>query len=356
VPEVHKIGVLRSNALGDYIFILPALDALRRAYPCAEIVLLGKPWHKEFLTGRQGPVDRVAVVPPLNGVCVTAGMAREDPDEVEAFVRAMQQEQFDLMLQMYGGGRYSNPFVRRLNARLTAGLKAEDAPPLDRWIPYVFYHPEVLRYLEVAALVGAQPGSFEPRLMVTRRDIAETDALMPKAQQPIAVLHPGGSDPRRRWPVEKFARVGDALSQAGARVAVTGTADESGLAAALADAMTKDVLDLCGRLSLNGLTGLLAKSAVVVSNDTGPLHLARAVGASTVGIYWVGNVINAGSLTVGRHRSFFSWRLDCPECGKNCTETSCAHTASFVGDVDPDGVAASACELFNERGQQPRGE
>jgi ADP-heptose:LPS heptosyltransferase len=186
-----------------------------------------------------------------------------------------------------------------------------------------------------------------PRLHVVRRDIAEANALVPHAQQPIAVLHPGGSDPRRRWPVEKFGQVGDALVQAGAQVVVTGAADESGLAEAVAGAMARDVLNLCGRLTLNGLAGLLAISAVVVSNDTGPLHLARAVGASTVGIYWVGNIINAGSLTVGRHRSFFSWQLDCPECGKNCTETSCTHTASFVRDVDPREVATSACELFN---------
>src|SRR5439155_12340988 len=57
-PGVEKIAVLRANALGDFIFALPALDALRAAYPAAELVLLGAPWHARLLTGRPGPVDR----------------------------------------------------------------------------------------------------------------------------------------------------------------------------------------------------------------------------------------------------------------------------------------------------------
>jgi ADP-heptose:LPS heptosyltransferase len=63
VPGVRRIAVLRANALGDFIFALPALEALRAAYPQAEIVLLAKKWHATFLQGRPGPVDRVVVVP-----------------------------------------------------------------------------------------------------------------------------------------------------------------------------------------------------------------------------------------------------------------------------------------------------
>src|SRR5687767_9031601 len=68
VPDVERIAVLRANALGDFIFILPALDALRAAYPQAELVLLGAPWHAELLRDRPGPVDRVLVVPPAPGI------------------------------------------------------------------------------------------------------------------------------------------------------------------------------------------------------------------------------------------------------------------------------------------------
>ncbi len=68
VPNIGKIAVLRASALGDFIFALPALEALRVAYPQAEIVLLAKKWHADFLANRPGPVDRVVVVPISKGV------------------------------------------------------------------------------------------------------------------------------------------------------------------------------------------------------------------------------------------------------------------------------------------------
>src|SRR5690348_10416996 len=102
VPEVRKIAVLRANALGDFIVTLPALEALRAAYPGAEIVLLAKPWHAALLEGRPGPVDRVVIVPPAHGVGIGPD-EHEDPESLDAFFEAMEGERFDLALQLYGG-------------------------------------------------------------------------------------------------------------------------------------------------------------------------------------------------------------------------------------------------------------
>jgi ADP-heptose:LPS heptosyltransferase len=62
---LSKIAVLRANAVGDFIVALPALQALRDTWPDAEIVLLARAWHRAFLEGRPGPVDRVEVLPPI---------------------------------------------------------------------------------------------------------------------------------------------------------------------------------------------------------------------------------------------------------------------------------------------------
>ncbi|RPI55291.1 MAG: hypothetical protein EHM56_05400 [Chloroflexi bacterium] len=196
LEEVRRIAVLRANAIGDLVFALPALDALRAAYPDAEIVLLGLPWHADLLRGRPGPIDRVEVVPIYPPI--REEMGREaDPAEQERFFAAMARERFDLAVQIHGGGRNSNPFVLRLGARVTAGLRTPDAAPLDRWLPYVYYQPEVHRYLEVMALVGAQPVTLEPRLQVLPGDLDESYEAVPEAGPPIVVLHPGAGDPRR---------------------------------------------------------------------------------------------------------------------------------------------------------------
>ncbi len=174
VPGVRRIAVLRANGIGDLMFVLPALGALEAAYPEAEITLLGAPWHADFLERRPGPVRRVVPVPPSQGVWLPPG-SHESGDELERFFAHMTQERFDLALQLHGGGRHSNPFTLRLGARVTAGLCTPDAERLDRWVSYVYYHPEILRYLEVVALVGAGPVSLEPRLAVTDDDLAEAE-------------------------------------------------------------------------------------------------------------------------------------------------------------------------------------
>jgi len=345
VPDVRKMAVLRANGLGDFVFAIPALTALRAAYPAAEIVYLGAQWHPSLLDGRPGPVDRVVVVPPAHGV-TEPGAYQDDPAVLEPFFAEMAAEEFDLALQMHGGGQNSNPFLLRLGARVTAGLKAPTAPPLDRWVPYNYFQHEVLRYLEVVALVGATEADLEPRLAVTPDDLAAAREFCPETPRPLAVLHPGAGDTGRRWPPAKFAAVGDALAAAGARVAVIGTAPEGGLAAAVCGTMRHPAQNLCGRLTMSALVGLLARAAVVVSNDSGPLHLAGACGAATVGIYWAYNLVTAGPLTTAHHRSVTSWQLTCPICGADRATGRCPHQPSFVADVPVAEVTAAALDLL----------
>jgi len=346
VEDVHKLAVLRANAIGDYLVSLPAIEALRSAYPAAELVLLGADWHAGFLAGRPGPVDRCVSVPP------TAGVRDDRPPapaaEVERFFARMRAERFDLAVQLHGGGRHSNVFVCRLGARVTAGSRAPDAPPLDRSVPYARHQHEIHRFLEVANLVGARPVTLEPRLQVTPADRAEAAAVLHGDDQPLVVLHPGANDPRRRWPVERLAVVGSELARKGARLAVVGTASERPLVDRLLGGLDGDAADLAGRLGLGGLAGLLEQATLLVGNDSGPRHLAAAVGTATVAVYWGVHLDSYGPLSRARHRAPTSWRLYCPACGANGLQEDCrsSHQASFVADVTVDEVLAEALGLL----------
>lgn len=346
IAGVRKLAVLRANGLGDFVLALPALEAVRAAYPRAEIVLLGLPWHGQLLAGRPGPVDRVVPVPPVPGL-VGAGDDGH-AGAVEAFFAAMQAERFDLALQLHGGGATSNGVVRRLGARVTAGLRAPGAEPLDHCVPYDFYRHETLRLLEVAALVGAPPVTLQSRLPVLDSDREEASAAVPEAGTDLVAVHPGSTDPRRRWPAQKFARLVDELQRAGRSVVLTGTAGERPVTREVARAAGHAPLDTTGTLSLRGLTGLYAGCRLVVGNDTGTIHLARALGVPTVAMLWVGNTISAGPLSRRRHRPILSWNLDCPVCGVRNVDVRCPHDESFVAGVPVEDVLTACEELLGE--------
>lgn len=346
LPDVKKIVVLRPNAVGDFIFALPALQALKTTYPEAKIVYIGKQWHADFLLGRPGPVDEVAVIPPCPGVGLPPD-AEVDKEAVERFVAAMREEGFDIALQIYGGGHYSNPFIRQLGARLSIGLRAEGAPPLDRWIAYGELQNRRLQMLEVAALAGANTLRLEHELQVTDKDRTEAAQVLPDTGgRPLVVIQPAASDRRRCWPAERFAAVADELAQRGAQIAVNGTAQEGCVVREVIERMRHPAIDLTGKLSLSGLCGLLKRAALLVSNDTGPLHLALAIGTPCVGVYWLSNLVESGPLHQRTHRPAMSVRIHCPVCGTENLRQRCPHDVSFVDDVPTEEVTRLALSLY----------
>jgi ADP-heptose:LPS heptosyltransferase len=346
--EVRRIAVVRVSGLGDLMFALPAIQALRETFPAAEIFLLAKQWHRDFFEGRPAPVDRVVVVPPTPGVGIEPHLQGDDAAR-EAFFAEMRGHGFDLAVQIHGGGRYSNPFTRSLGAKLTIGLQDTDAPPLDRTIPYVYFQPEILRCLEVVGLAGARTANISPRVTVTDADVAESRAVIAPDGPPLIAIHPGATDPRRRWPAERFAHVADRFVREGYGVAITATPAESTLAARVAELAETPVVNTCGQLSTGGLAGLLSRARLVLSNDSGPLHLAAAVRTPTVGIFWCANLINAEPITRATNRPVLSWQMHCPACGVDALEVRCDHQDSFVANVTLDEVLEQSFALLRER-------
>ncbi|UXY16306.1 glycosyltransferase family 9 protein [Chitiniphilus purpureus] len=346
---VRHIVVLRPCAVGDFVFALPALAALRATYPQAHITLLGRAWQAELLAGRPGPVDEVRVLPTVPGVGAPAD-AVEDTAAVTALLDALNARGVDLAIQLYGGGGYANPFLLRIAARHRIGLRAPDAPALDRTLPYVYLQNERLRLLETVGLAGAHATTLDARLAVLPDDLAQAARCVPMDDaKPLVVIQPGATDPRRCWAPARFAAVADALAEAGARIAVNGSEAERDRVRAVITAMRADALDLATpQLSLSGLLGLLSRATLLVSNDTGPLHLAQAVGTASVGIYWFTNLLISAPLAAARHRHAVSLQVHCPVCGRENVTAHCGHPASFVDAVGVDEVRTLALALYRE--------
>lgn len=357
-PGVRRIAVLRGGGLGDLLFAIPALEALRAAYPEAEIVLLGSPLHAKLLEGRPAPVTRVEVVPVTPGIREEPGRVA-DPAALATFRHRIRSPgPIDLAVQLHGGGRHANPFLLALEPRHSVGAATPDAVPLERTLPYVLFQHEVLRWLEVATLAGASPVGWEPGVAVTAREISSVIDLLPAGPTPVVAVHPGANDPRRRWPADAFAAVVAALVDDGVAVRIVGGQEDRAVAeqirrraGRLAGASGTSIEVVAGELDLGGTAALLAAADVLLANDSGPRHLAQAVGTSTVGIYWVGNVITAGPLTRLHHRVHLSFVSRCPVCGVDVTQVGwtaprCDHDVSLVADVAVDPVLADVRQLL----------
>lgn len=362
---VSRIAVLRGGGLGDLMFAMPAVAALKAAYPGASVTLLGTPVHADLLSQTVGPVDETVILPFSEGV----RPGPEDDGEVEGFFAEMRARNFDLAVQLHGGGRYSNPFLLRLGARHTVGTRTPDASPLERTVPYLYYQHEPLRALELAGFAGAPPRELEARLEALpelRQQLAQDLALDGgPGDRRLVVIHPGATDPRRRWPAERFAAVARRAADDGFRVYVVGDSSEKELAETVVELAAEDSADgtaaasnaprpavesLAGKLSLGELAALLAGSSVVVANDSGPRHLAQALGTPTVGVYWVGNAINAAPLGRSLHRIHLGWATRCEVCGVDVTQVGwtaprCPHDESTVKAIEPSEVYEDVLQL-----------
>ena len=280
--RVEKLAVFRGLYLGDLVSATGALRALRQGYPQAEISLVSLPWVTA-LAPHLPHVDRLIPYPGAPGL--DGGGTGE---EVEEFLARMHAERFDLAVNMHGKGPASTRLVARFGARRMAsfvGKEREAVPPPDVAVPWDAKEHESRKLLLLAEKAGGISAGPEPDLLVRREDVRRARALISAdLNKPLALVHPGASVPEKRWPEEYFVRVAEALVRRGYAVTVTGSADEKELTRRVSRA-APDSWDLGGTTDLSTLIALVGLASIVVSNDTGPAHLAYASKTPSVTLF-----------------------------------------------------------------------
>jgi ADP-heptose:LPS heptosyltransferase len=304
---VRKLAVFRGLHLGDLVAATGAWRALRRGYPEAEITLVTLPWAGAFAPHLLH-IDRLLPYPGVPGL--DGGGNEEDLEEFLARVRA---ERFDLAVNMHGRGPISTRLVVRFGARLSAGFTGGpgiDAPTLDFEVPWDAEVHESRKLLLLATKVGGMPtgasSGAEPELRVRVEDDQRARTLLPAdTLKPLALVHPGASVPEKRWPGEAFGRLAKGLLRRGYAVAVTGSSKEKELTRQVAG-LAPGTVDLGGRTDLSTLVALVARSDVVVSNDTGPAHLAYALRTPSITLFGPSTDVERwGPLNRRRHAVLF---------------------------------------------------
>ncbi|WP_414676515.1 glycosyltransferase family 9 protein [Methylibium sp.] len=339
-PSIERVAVFRALMLGDMLCAVPALRALRAGLPDAEITLIGLPWMRG-LAERLAPVDRFIEFPGYPGLPERACDVRVLPD----FLAQVQDRRFDLAVQLHGSGRIANPLVASFGARRIAGFRDEVAwwpqangPWFARW-PDEGH--EIDRLLTLTTALGFAPRGRELEFPVHEADRRELRALFDGAPpRRYACVHAGSQLPSRRWGIERFAAVADALAERGLTVVLTGGEPERELVDALARAMRHPALALAGRTSLWTLGALVEGAELVVCNDTGLSHVASALATPSVVVSCGADVARWAPLDAALHPVL--WQP--VEC-RPCAHAVCPTGHACASGVHVDQVLAAARRL-----------
>lgn len=306
--NLKEVAVFRSlEGLGDFLCIVPALRSLRTALPQAKIVLVGLQKTQALVQRFHQYLDELLVFPGYPGLPEQLPQVQQLP----AFLAAVQKQQFDLTIQMHGSGIITNPIAMLLGAKRNAGFVLPDqyCPDVKRFLPYPEHEPEVRRYLRLLSFLGitAQGEALEfPLQEADYQALKAVNATRNLCLGRYVCIHPGASVVERRWSLEKFAIVADAIAQHGFQIVLTGTSDEVPLTQAVARLMQTEALNLAGYTTLGALAVLLSGSRLLLCNDTGVSHLADALQVPSVVIFTASDPQRWAPLNRDRHRAL--WR------------------------------------------------
>jgi ADP-heptose:LPS heptosyltransferase len=340
----ENVAIFRALQLGDMLCAVLALRALRRAKPEAHVALIGLPWARSFVDRYAHLIDELIVFPGAVGFPEQA----ETNKHLDSFWQDMRERRFDLAIQMHGSGGVANDLVGKMGAPANAGFIQAG----ETWRDGAFiYWPDTLheihRYTALMNAMGIETQDTSLEIPLSNNDLAECQTLIDTyalGPDRLVLVHPGAQLPSRRWPAERFARVATLLADDGWEIAITGSASESTLTAAIAAATNGRAIDLAGKTSLGGLAALVWKAQLVVCNDTGMSHVAAATKTRSVVIASGSDTHRWAPLDHGRHRVL----ADYPPC-RPCAFRDCPYGHPCALNVSIDQVMDTAFAQLSRR-------
>lgn len=293
--QVRRLLVVRVDNLGDVLMTTPALAAAAASVPGIEITLLGGPGAaalgphlpmlSDVLEARVPWVRHEDEVGADDDLALVSRLTRGRFDAAVIFTVCTQSALPAAMLCRLAGIPLRLAQVRENPYQLLTDWAPETDLSLDR------ARHEVRRQLDLVARVGWRCKDERLRFALQRGDVERVGALLGEGGgAPLVVVHVGASAPSRRWPPERFGAAADAIAGAtGAAIVFTGSASESTWVEQARAVMAAASTSFAGRLSLGELGALIGRAALIVTNNSGPAHLAAALGTPVVDLYALTN-------------------------------------------------------------------
>ena len=294
--DARRLLCVRLDTIGDVLMTTPAIRALKRSVPGRSVALLTSPAGAEV----------GALVPEVDEVIPYRAPWMKPPpgglgDDL-ALIEELRRRRFDgaVIFTVYSQSALPAAVLCHL-AEIPRRLAHSRENPY--WLltdrvaerePDELVRHEVRRQLDLVRHIGADTDDERLSLRVPAAARDRAAALLAElglvGDRPWAVLHPGATAPARRYPAEHWVEVGRRLTEDhGWRLVLTGSPDEVELARAIRAGIGEGVDSLAGRLDVAGLAAILERAPVFLSGNTGPVHMAAAVGTPVVDVYALTN-------------------------------------------------------------------
>jgi ADP-heptose:LPS heptosyltransferase len=279
--NISNIAIFRALQLGDMLCAIPAIRALRKAYPHVRITLIGLPWATALQKRFPQYFDDFLSFPGY------PGLPEQNFDQTlfDGFLQKVQSLKFDLVLQMQGNGTIVNQLIRSFGARYLAGFSPgqQKPAPNEFFLPYPNHGPEIMRHLDLMAFLGIPPDGTDLEFPLFKADVEELKNLkLPVKPGQYICLHPGSRGNWRQWPPLYFAALGDYCVKNNCQVVITGTKEEIPVVAEVVNLMKSAPIVAAGKTSLGAVAVLIDQAYALISNCTGVAHIAAALKTQSV--------------------------------------------------------------------------
>lgn len=363
----QKILIVNLTRLGDLLQTSPTIASLRESDPAAEITLLVDKNFSEVCAGIPGVSRTIETDLDELGKCVLDG-GREllrAFESARALVEELREGRFDLALN-YSSSRMSAVFMGLLRIPEVRGWCAtpegqrQISHPWSRLFATLCLNREMsdLNLVDhYRSIAGGNPGPQALLFETTTEARERARSLLGGVSQGrrLVAMQLGASRENRMWPRESFAQVGRDLQETNCHVVLVGGGRERELASAVRAEIGEHSTDLCGRTDIATLAAVLERSQLLVTGDTGPMHLAAAVGTPIVGLFF-GPALPYDTGPYGVDHVLLHAAVECAPCAHSvtCLDAFCRR------EITPERVSIAArarlagdWATLDELGSQP---
>ena len=355
--DIKRILIVKLDHIGDVLLATPTITNLRLHYPHAHITLLVGSWSKQVVECNPHIDEILCYDSPF--FCRSG--KRATLKDAMQILRRLKSEQYDLIVELRGdflslalamlkSSRYRldrstqrvlkklrnlscHPLVQGPTDNKISERRLEDEP--------AYSEHEVEINLDVLRSGGIPITSRKTFFNVLSKEQAWAKSFLSElgidASKPIVAIHPGSPVPLKRWPTERFAKLADILIERKTQVLFLGGADEKWLVEEIQAQMRHRSVNIAGRTNLQQLGAVLQNCQLFIGNDSGPMHIAAAVGTRVIGLFGPGSPQRFGPF--GENCTAIRKKPDCPPCMKEKCSLRSPTTSSY-GRLGKEGCIA----------------